>query len=499
MTSDLDTLIVSICKFTGLAAGGEPDQVILHLGSSGRCQLAAHTLFKITHMHGDALRASWKNIVDCFQTLFLARVLPKNMTEGEDFLDPSGKISLLREPAALKTPPVEQGILSSLYSYIALHTTKLPHPAEIAARERAAKCVANCQLKQIIEESKFLQVESLRSLIVALVSVKSEDEDLSVFLLECLLAVTIQNRDRVVCIWPVVQEHLDGLLTTAVRDNQPYLLERVAVGMLRLAIRLLRGEELACTVLPPLRPLTYLTSVTTSPLSRQIAYGLSELLKTGAANIHSTEDWKVIFNLLECVGAGAVQPKQSNAVLDEVSSTKNSVLDPRPVSPVPEWVLVSPTGTEAPLPVAAETIVLDRNLKPHDQAALVKCVESLSFLIRDVAHVTPFNFELCVRCVRTFAEAVLQCTGNRSRVQSTTEEVSSYQQSPIQLLELMHTLHTRTAQIFQWWVQEGGTEPVSLWSQGWKPLLQVEIFFLINVSPYIQGWDSRHYFHVIVR
>lgn len=157
MTSDLDTLIVSICKFTGLAAGGEPDQVVLHLGSSGRCQLAAHTLFKITHMHGDALRASWKNIIDCLQTLFLARVLPKNLTEGEDFLDVTGKISLLREPA-LKTAPVEQGIFSSLYSYIALHTTKVPHPAEIAARERAAKCIANCHLKQIIEESKFLQV-----------------------------------------------------------------------------------------------------------------------------------------------------------------------------------------------------------------------------------------------------------------------------------------------------------------------------------------------------
>ncbi|XP_043480044.1 Golgi-specific brefeldin A-resistance guanine nucleotide exchange factor 1 [Leptopilina heterotoma] len=471
MTSDLDTLIVSICKFTGLAAGGEPDQVVLHLGSSGRCQLAAHTLFKITHMHGDALRASWKNIVDCLQTLFLARVLPKNLTEGEDFLDVTGKISLIREPSAIKAAPVEQGILSSLYSYIALHTTKVPHPAEIAARERAAKCIANCHLKQIIEESKFLQVESLRSLIGALVSVKSQDEDLAVFLLECLLEVTIQNRDRVVCIWPVVQAHLDGLLTTAARENQPYLLERVAVGMLRLAIRLLRGEELACTVLPPLTPLTYLPSVAMSPLSRQIAYGLSELLKTGAANIHTNDDWKVIFSLLECVGAGALQSKQTNPVLDE-ASPRNSILDSRPISPVPEWVLVSPTGTEAPLPVAADTIVLDRDLQPHDPAALVKCVESLSFLVRDVAHVTPFNFELCVRCVRTFSEAVLQCAGKRSRVLSAVDEPANYQQSPIQLLELMHTLHTRTAQVFQWWAQEGETTDISLWAQGWRPLLQ---------------------------
>ncbi|XP_054008393.1 Golgi-specific brefeldin A-resistance guanine nucleotide exchange factor 1 [Hylaeus anthracinus] len=473
MSSDLDTLVVSLCKFTGLATGAEPDQVVMHLGRSGKCQLAARTLFKISRMHGDAMRASWKNIVDCLQSLYKARLLPKSLIEGEDFIDPSGKVSLLREPTAPKAPPVDQGIFSSLYSYIALDTSRMSHPAEATARKKATEFVATCNLKQIIEESKFLQVESLRSLIGALVFTNLNDEDVSVFLLELLLEVTIQNRDRVMCIWPIVQAHLDGLLTTAARENHPYLLERVAVGMLRLAIRLLRGEECAWTVLLPLLPLTHLPSATTAPLARQIAYGLFELLKTGAANIHSTEDWRVVFSLLECAGAGALSPKQSNTVLDEATNARTSMLDPRPISPVPEWALMSPTGTEAPLPVAADTIVFDRDLLPHDPAALAKCCESLTFLVRDVAHVTPFNFELCIRCVRTFAEAVLQCTGKRSRVHNTAEEPASYQQSPLQLLDLMYTLHTRTAQVFRWWAEEGNAmEGVSLWPQAWRPLLQ---------------------------
>ncbi|KAL2742703.1 Golgi-specific brefeldin A-resistance guanine nucleotide exchange factor 1 isoform X1 [Vespula maculifrons] len=473
ISSDLDTLVVSLCKFTGLATGGEPEQVVLHIGGSGKCQLAARTLFKITHSHGNALRASWKNIVDCLQALYKARLLPKSLTEGEDFIDPSGKVSLIRESTTPKQPPVDQGILSSLYSYIALDTSRMPHPAEATARKRATEFVANCYLKQIIEESKFLQVESLRSLIGALVSANSDDEDISVFLLELLLEVTIQNRDRVMCIWPIVQAHLDGLLTTSARENHPYLLERVTVGMLRLAIRLLRGEEFAYTVLPPLLPLTHLPSSACPPLARQIAYGLFELVKTGAANIHNTEDWKVVFNLLECAGAGALSPKQTNTVVDEVANSRASVLDPRPISPVPEWVLVSPTGTEAPLPVAADTIVLDRDLQPHDPAALIKCCESLTFLVRDVAHVTPFNFEMCVRCIRTFAEAALQCAGKRNRIHSNTEEPLGYQQCPIHLLDLMHVLHTRTAHVFRWWAEEGGTtEGVSLWPQAWRPLLQ---------------------------
>lgn len=50
-----------------------------------------------------------------------------------------------------------------------------------------------------------------------------------------------------------------------------------------------------------------------------------------------------------------------------------------------------------------------------------------------------------------------------------------YQAITIQLLDLMHTLHTRTAQIFRWWAEEGGATPhceSALWIQGWCPLLQ---------------------------
>jgi brefeldin A-resistance guanine nucleotide exchange factor 1 len=43
-------------------------------------------------------------------------------------------------------------------------------------------------------------------------------------------------------------------------------------------------------------------------VSRQVSYGLHELLKTGAANVHTTGDWRVLFTLLECVGAGAQPP-----------------------------------------------------------------------------------------------------------------------------------------------------------------------------------------------
>ncbi|KAJ9591987.1 hypothetical protein L9F63_001499, partial [Diploptera punctata] len=167
--------------------------------------------------------------------------------------------------------------------------------------------------------------------------------------------------------------------------------------------------------------------------------------------------------------------------------------------------------TIRPLPVNQFSIVHERELLPHDPFALVKCCESLAFLVRDVAHITPYNFENCVHCIRTFVEASLN--GNDKRVakksagahrdsksrkkpmskrrderarsplnptnpydadESDSEELpSGYHQVSIQLLDLMHTLHTRTAQIFRWWAEENGeTDFTSLWAQGWCPLLQ---------------------------
>ena len=59
-------------------------------------------------------------------------------------------------------------------------------------------------------------------------------------------------------------------------------------------------------------------------------------------------------------------------------------------------------GNRVPPP---DTGLMDRELSAHDPFAMVKCCESLAFLVRDVAHITPFNFENCVHCIRTFVEA----------------------------------------------------------------------------------------------
>lgn len=53
------------------------------------------------------------------------------------------------------------------------------------------------------------------------------------------------------------------------------------------------------------------------------------------------------------------------------------------------------------------SLTLGQDLGSHDTKSLIKCVESLSFIVRDAAHVTPENFELCVKSIRIFVEANL--------------------------------------------------------------------------------------------
>lgn len=61
-------------------------------------------------------------------------------------------------------------------------------------------------------------------------------------------------------------------------------------------------------VLLSLRILLMMKPSMLNRVSHQISYGLHELLKTNAANIHSGDDWYTLFTLLECIGSGVKPP-----------------------------------------------------------------------------------------------------------------------------------------------------------------------------------------------
>lgn len=477
MSNDFDNLAISLCKFTNLTNSVESaDNLTIAFGANRKAQLAAKTLFNLAHRHGDILGEGWKNVLEVILQLYRCKLLPKSLIEAEDFLEQSGKILLMREESP--SQKTETGLLSSIYSYIALGAEagnqKTPSPEEQEYIKMARQCIKECRIELIITESKFLRMESLQELVKSIIAAcqgpgnSQYDEDASVFFLELLVKVVIQNRDRANGVWPSVRDHIYSLVMGASACNYHYLMERSVVALLRLAIRLMRREEMSPIVLQSLRMLLLLKAPTLQRVARQTSYGLYELLKTSAANIHTSTDWTIIFTLLECVGAGAAPPRLVGETGQQNSDQGNfcSLLFIKPVAgslmfpfdflggtksdgdlgsgnedsgygndrgytsdseiqvrqktsqlPGPEasansgggWILVGKEGDIQPLPQrdSQTNVNFEQELLFHDPFALVKCCESLAFIVRDVAHITPFNFEYCVHCIRTFVEASL--------------------------------------------------------------------------------------------
>jgi len=74
-----------------------PETTAIVFGSNAKAIVAARTVFHLAHRHGDILREGWRNIFDIILPLYRAKLLPPAMVEVEDFVDPTGSISLIRE------------------------------------------------------------------------------------------------------------------------------------------------------------------------------------------------------------------------------------------------------------------------------------------------------------------------------------------------------------------------------------------------------------------
>ena len=71
-------------------------------------------------------------------------------------------------------------------------------------------------------------------------------------------------------------------------------------------------------------------------------------------------------------------------------------------------------NTKRQIPINQYNIALNEELCYHDAKSLIKCCETLAFLVRDAAHITPHNFESCVHAIRTFVEANVNGGEDRS-------------------------------------------------------------------------------------
>ncbi|KAI5636571.1 sec7 domain-containing protein [Phthorimaea operculella] len=75
----LDTLLLTLCKFTGLLAPQYPNYIAIGvtLGQSVKAQLALRRACVVAARHADCIRDSWRHILEIVKTLYIGRLLPK--------------------------------------------------------------------------------------------------------------------------------------------------------------------------------------------------------------------------------------------------------------------------------------------------------------------------------------------------------------------------------------------------------------------------------------
>ncbi|KAG8373574.1 hypothetical protein BUALT_Bualt11G0038600 [Buddleja alternifolia] len=359
----LDDLVVSLCKFTTLLNPSSVEEPVLAFGDDAKARMATVTVFTIANRYGDFIRTGWRNILDCILRLHKLGLLPARVaSDAADDSEMSSDPKPLTNNSSLSaaqmqsigTPRRSSGLMGRFSQLLSLDTEEprsQPTEQQLAAHQRTLQTIQKCHIDSIFTESKFLHADSLLQLARALIwaagrpqkgNTSPEDEDTAVFCLELLIAITLNNRDRIGLLWQGVYEHIVNIVQSTVVACA--LVEKAVFGLLRICQRLLPYKEnLADELLRSLQLVLKLDARVADQYCEQITQEVSRLVKANATLIRSPMGWRTIASLL------SITARHPDA---------------------------SESGFEA-----------------------------LSFIMADGAHLSPANFVLCVDAARQFAES----------------------------------------------------------------------------------------------
>ncbi|KAF3774833.1 ARF guanine-nucleotide exchange factor GNOM [Nymphaea thermarum] len=370
----LDDLVVSLCKSTTLLNPLSSEEPVIAFGDDTKARMATVTVFTIANRFGDYIRSGWRNILDCILRLHKLGLLPARVAsdaadDSEVSTDSShgkpapGAVSV-SHMTPMGTPRRSAGLMGRFSQLLSLDTEEprsQPTEQQLAAHQRTLQTIQTCHIDSIFTESKFLQADSLLQLARALIwaagrpqkgNPSPEDEDTAVFCLELLIAITLNNRDRIVLLWQGVYEHIASIVQSTVMPCA--LVEKAVFGLLRICQRLLPYKEnLADELLRSLQLILKLDARVADAYCEHITQEVMRLVKANAAHIRSQPGWRTICSLLSIT---ARHPEASEA------------------------------GFEA-----------------------------LAFIMAEGAHLSPTNYVLCLDASRQFAESRLGLTDRSLR------------------------------------------------------------------------------------
>ncbi|KAK6255969.1 Sec7 domain - like 4 [Theobroma cacao] len=315
----LDDLVVSLCKFTNLLTPLSVEEAIVSFGDDARARMATSAVFTIANSYGDYIHSGWRNILDCVLILQKLGLLPAHLAsdaadEMESLSDHErGKpaTSSLSTSQTVRAPTPQKsssliGRFSQLLSFDMEEPRLQPTEEQLATQQNLREIVEKCHIDNIFMESKFLQSESLLQLVGAIVFAAGrfskgsgivEDEDTAVFCLELLIAITLNNRDRIMIIWQNVYKHIADIVQK--KSTPCTLVEKAVFGLLKICQRLLPYKEnLTDELLKSMQLILKLDARVADAYCEPITQEVMRLVKANATHIRSHLGWRTIISLL---------------------------------------------------------------------------------------------------------------------------------------------------------------------------------------------------------
>jgi len=357
----IDDLVVCLCKFVTILDPLSVDDSVLAFGDDTKVRIATETVFTLANRYGDYIRTGWRNILDCILIFYKLGLLPTRLdSDAADEVTTeighgkSNSKSLSSSNLQYIAPKRSAGLISRFSQLLSLGSEgirSIPTEEQLVAHQQATQAIQKCHIDSIFTESKFLQAESLLNLERALINAgaqylkgnrMSEDEESSVFCLELLVAITLNNRDRVVLLWKDVYEHISNIIQSTVMPCA--LVEKAIFGLLRICHRLLPYKEnITDELLRSLQLVLKLDALVADAYYEQITQEVGCLVKANASHIRSQSGWWTITALLS---------------------------------------------------------ITSRHLESSEAG-----FDALLFIMSDGAHLLPANYILCVDAARQFAES----------------------------------------------------------------------------------------------
>lgn len=180
--------------------------------------------------------------------------------------------------------------------------------------------------------------------------------------IDLLAELTLANEDRLVVVWPACHAAVSSIVAPA--RSPSGALERGAVGLMRVAARLLHRPEVQADVLRSLALFVQLPPPALASVSVPVASGVLHMVSANAACVRTTPGWHAILSLVEVCArcppvAAATGFRALSVLLCEHGATAPSA--ERPPSAAPGPMIPADSGGEALAPgdvgVSVETFL----------------------------------------------------------------------------------------------------------------------------------------------